>query len=404
MAVPRWAPTTAYTLGQQIVSPNNDIVTANVAHTSAAAYATDVVKWNGINGAPVTALTGCALIGYGHSYVSGTGASDQAHRFVERLGVLIGAASVSNRGHSGDSMIQTLFEVIGGADVTAWTPNTASLVVLDSVLNDVLHTTLTSAPQDLIGFTNALRTILRVLRTSQYVPGGDASITYAGATWTLPVPTGSRLGQCRTTSTIGATATIAGYIPTEITIMVYGMCAAWSPSSTFDVIVGSTVYGGTLLTSDVSSADTSGVNPAGYQLNAYRVTGLPSGSKSVVVTNRGGGNNSFFFDGYLYPASTAPPSIVVIQDGELASYPALPFTTAQGNDLLAGHNAVVASVLAEPEWGGDPYVRVVHAGEGYTNVTMMYSDVWHRNDSGHEALAQTIFRTAVRMPYRSGLH
>jgi len=45
MAVPRWAPTTAYTLGQQIVSPNNDIVTANVAHTSAAAYATDVAKW-----------------------------------------------------------------------------------------------------------------------------------------------------------------------------------------------------------------------------------------------------------------------------------------------------------------------------------------------------------------------
>jgi hypothetical protein len=42
----KWAPTTAYTLGQQVISPNNDVVKANVAHTSAAAYATDVAKWD----------------------------------------------------------------------------------------------------------------------------------------------------------------------------------------------------------------------------------------------------------------------------------------------------------------------------------------------------------------------
>ena len=42
---PFWAPATVYTLGQQVVSPNNDVVSANVGHTSAAAYATDVAKW-----------------------------------------------------------------------------------------------------------------------------------------------------------------------------------------------------------------------------------------------------------------------------------------------------------------------------------------------------------------------
>ena len=42
----KWAPSTAYTLGQQILSPNSDVVKANVAHTSAAAYATDVAKWD----------------------------------------------------------------------------------------------------------------------------------------------------------------------------------------------------------------------------------------------------------------------------------------------------------------------------------------------------------------------
>jgi len=41
----KWAPTTAYTLNQQVISPNGDVVKANVGHTSAAAYATDVAKW-----------------------------------------------------------------------------------------------------------------------------------------------------------------------------------------------------------------------------------------------------------------------------------------------------------------------------------------------------------------------
>jgi predicted RNA-binding protein YlqC (UPF0109 family) len=42
---PRWAPSTAYTLGQQVVSPDNDVVSAKEAHTSSAAYATDTLKW-----------------------------------------------------------------------------------------------------------------------------------------------------------------------------------------------------------------------------------------------------------------------------------------------------------------------------------------------------------------------
>jgi len=40
-----WAPATIYALGQQVVSPNNDIVSANVAHTSSAAYASDLALW-----------------------------------------------------------------------------------------------------------------------------------------------------------------------------------------------------------------------------------------------------------------------------------------------------------------------------------------------------------------------
>jgi hypothetical protein len=37
-AVPRWAPTTTYTIGQQVVSPNNDVVSAIAGFTSGASY------------------------------------------------------------------------------------------------------------------------------------------------------------------------------------------------------------------------------------------------------------------------------------------------------------------------------------------------------------------------------
>ena len=40
-----WTPSTAYVLGQQVISPNNDVVSAKVAHTSSATYPADAVKW-----------------------------------------------------------------------------------------------------------------------------------------------------------------------------------------------------------------------------------------------------------------------------------------------------------------------------------------------------------------------
>ena len=43
--VTTWTPSTAYKVGQQVIAPNNDVVSANVAHTSSATYGTDVAKW-----------------------------------------------------------------------------------------------------------------------------------------------------------------------------------------------------------------------------------------------------------------------------------------------------------------------------------------------------------------------
>jgi hypothetical protein len=43
--VSKWGPAMAFVRGDQVVSPNNDVVSANVAHTSSAAFANDAEKW-----------------------------------------------------------------------------------------------------------------------------------------------------------------------------------------------------------------------------------------------------------------------------------------------------------------------------------------------------------------------
>lgn len=43
--VTAWKPATRYALGQQVICRSNDVVSANVAHTSSAAYSTDTAKW-----------------------------------------------------------------------------------------------------------------------------------------------------------------------------------------------------------------------------------------------------------------------------------------------------------------------------------------------------------------------
>ena len=41
----KWTPATAYARGQQVISPNNDVVSAKIVHTSSATFAVDQVKW-----------------------------------------------------------------------------------------------------------------------------------------------------------------------------------------------------------------------------------------------------------------------------------------------------------------------------------------------------------------------
>jgi hypothetical protein len=44
--VSKWAPATAYLRGAQVISPNNDVVSAKSAHTSSASFSADTAKWS----------------------------------------------------------------------------------------------------------------------------------------------------------------------------------------------------------------------------------------------------------------------------------------------------------------------------------------------------------------------
>jgi len=63
--IPRWAPTTVYDINAQVISPNNDVVKANVGHTSAAEFTTDVDKWV-LSTTFITSVAAAALIADQH--------------------------------------------------------------------------------------------------------------------------------------------------------------------------------------------------------------------------------------------------------------------------------------------------------------------------------------------------
>ena len=45
--VARWKPVVVYTAGDQVIAPNNKLMTARVSHSSSPAFATDAAKWKG---------------------------------------------------------------------------------------------------------------------------------------------------------------------------------------------------------------------------------------------------------------------------------------------------------------------------------------------------------------------
>lgn len=348
---------------------------------------------------------GVSLYGQGHSYVAGEGASDSAHRFLTRLGELLGAGSVSNRGVPGAAMPQIVHAIATGVGgVTPWTPGTRGLVVLDGALNDVLHTTSERQAQDAVGFGSALRTALRILRAGSLATPADGSITYTGGTPGSFADEIAPGGAARVLSA-GQAASVAGYTATEIVVLGFAFAlTTGEPPAT--VAVDGTTYG-TLTATDLAAASgpiTGGKGDGAsysYQLHAWRVTGLPAGAKTVTVTG-GPGGGSFYFCGYLTPSET-PPSVLVVQDAPLLDYAGSPWSKAQGDALLAARNDTIASVCAEQEFADRAAVRVGDASVGYDPVTMLAGDHWHRNDAGHEALAQALRTVAATFPVRPGL-
>lgn len=113
--VPPWAAATVYTLGKQVASPGNDVVTANTAHTSSAAYATDVAKWVLSSTYVPGSVVPSADAGGKNAIIAST-ATDAIASDVSRGIILSGGTTGYNNVIGGD----------GSATVGTTTPNTTS--------------------------------------------------------------------------------------------------------------------------------------------------------------------------------------------------------------------------------------------------------------------------------------
>lgn len=322
---------------------------------------------------------------YGHSYAAGIGATGSGS-YVSRLTARTRAASSSNRAVSGYLMRDTLLAAITGAG--SWTPGTKGLVVIDSVLNDVCRVPSSGDAINRLGFQEALRSLLRVLRCSAWIDETDASIVYGGS-WSSASLGGLRGGTAQT-NTSGGTMTITT-TARNICLVQLGFDIAAPRTFTY------TVNGGSPVTVDCSGRQGYG----GFNDFTVPIYGMPAGTNTIVVTN---GSQQNWFDGYLVMANPNPPGIVVTKDVPISSagFNSVTSDTNHTAAVLAIYNGYVSSIVAEAEFA-DGTIVVADPGPAFDYTTMIGVDTVHPNNIGHAVYADAIQRATSTFTHRNGL-
>ena len=117
----RWAPSTAYNLGEQVVSPNNDIVSAVAAHTSGATYT--AANWHGAVFTPagsgavgdgVTDDTAALNAMYAKAAVGGGAVQYERGATYRTTNFLFMPGKVSHVGNGATILLDAVLPVAGG--------------------------------------------------------------------------------------------------------------------------------------------------------------------------------------------------------------------------------------------------------------------------------------------------
>lgn len=384
-------------------------------------------------------VEGAPFYAIGDSYILGTGAT--ASNMVQRFGSRALVGSTSNRGVNAQTMAATLNTAVGdSANPTfAWSFGANGLIVLKSVINSIINISAANDAQEQIAFPAALKTILRLFRSRQWLPPSAnvwaASTAYAVNNQYYSPESPSQLRQVTTAYTSGATFGATDTADTAILAPANTYTGTWAYASVPDTIstntqkltantTGSvtvttteaTVYLSVLGFPNVTRAFSVTVNGVAYateitstqiastsvswQIYLVPITGL-LGTSTIVLTCGAGAD--FYFNGVLNEAAV-PPTVIVGRD----AIPTQKGIAINGSDTnrtpahVTLFNNFVTSVCAMPEFANS--VVAADPQPLYDNTVMESLTVPpHPNNMGHAAYADSWQIALQKIGYRGGV-
>lgn len=342
-----------------------------------------------------TATPFTKMEGFGHSYMTGTGATSNHGYFAKMSAMLTdvngSAVSSTNFGVSGSALagntnsgyvtiLQDLPRANGGGPYL----QASSLAIIDFFINDPFFYSFTNLD---IMFKSALRTSVSRIRAAStgVFEDTDASIAY-GANWTQNAGN-SAYGSGSTnhsTGTSGSNFTIT--VPSDFpggTIAI-GFIAANNSHNVWSV----TVDGGAATTLDTTNLsptlDASG-SALGFVTNGavMRLAGLTPGTHSIVVTANSISGTAYF--DYWQVEANEPPLVLIIGQYRLRPGSGRSTTDSQ----IAQGNIWMQAVTAE----FDSLVKFVPVDTLFNKQAALYYDGLHPSDSGHSMIAAALLRT-----------
>lgn len=339
-------------------------------------------------------LNGTPMIAYGHSFVVGSGVNSP-NKYTEKLAAMYGMVFPTS---VGSSTTGDLMRAVGGSRVEEcvqrfwsglptsssntvpfqWTIGTKAPVVIEALINTSRTTGQNAAA--LAGAMNAYRTMCAGIGADGYIPATSTRFTYSSG-WTTATINVSRSGTVYSVPSGGATTVNVQFsAPAEVFYVI--VLARNASIAGHTVLIENATNGTTIATvnnTNQSASDT----PSTYVPMPIRVR---AATGDTIKISRSAGTGPLSFDGILVPGDNPPP-IMLVKEPYLKDY-SLSTSYPNGSDAVFDYfNTVIDQMASE-------FSNVVsvdlNAGGYWDKNTMIQSDGVHPNDSGAQAIANTI--------------
>lgn len=278
---------------------------------------------------PSAVVEGLTLYGYGNSYLAVSSAIAQ-RRYFERLAGRLHAGASFNDGAAGWLAVDcanfahnTQSYTIGRGSATGtWNPAAlvGGIVLLELVRNDAGWDGLASG-QYRAGFTNALDSLIRLLRSAASTQDTNAAFAYTG-TWTAQTLATLPGGSGHYTSTNGDHVTIT--VPnvaaaTDWSVIVLGFDTTLTGAAFKVTVDGVDITAGLPTSTTAGQLKQGKVTTANWVPVAVPLGTLAGGSTHTVVITHNDTTGRYLYVHRLLQASPTPPTILIPKAAQLPS-------------------------------------------------------------------------------------